>query len=311
MYNYISIVFAKRRRVMFDVYFGKYLQDIGVISKEEYLDIIEANRKNRVRLGIIAVSEGYMTEEQADEVNRIQAQQDARFGDIAVSKGYLTDAQVGDLLKKQGDSYLLLVQELLERNLLSLEEIQRHINQYKKSERFTSLDIDALKSSDIDSVIQVFTREIQIPAVIKDYLALMARNIVRFIDNKVRFERIERIYTYTDKCMASQSFTGDYELFIGIGGVGNKNIGEAYAKEEFESIDEDCLDAVCEFINVSNGIYASKLSQEEIKIDMLPPAMYPDVTTIETDGIMYMLPCFIHEKRADIIICMETKWRIR
>ena len=43
---------------MFDVYFGKYLQDIGVISKEDYLDIIEANRKNRVRLGIIAVSEG-------------------------------------------------------------------------------------------------------------------------------------------------------------------------------------------------------------------------------------------------------------
>ncbi len=296
---------------MFDVYFGKYLQDIGIISEDVYLDIIEATRKNRVRLGIIAVSEGLMSEEQADEVNRIQAQQDKRFGDIAVEKGYLTDSQVGELLKKQGDSYLLLVQELLERNILSLDEIQKHINHYKKSERFTSLDIDALKSSDIDSIIQVFIREMQVPAVIKDYLALMARNIVRFVDNKVRFERIEKIYTYTNKNIASQSFTGDYELFIGIGGAGNKIIGESYGKEVFEEIDEDCLDAVCEFINVSNGIYASKLSQEEIKIDMLPPAMYTDVTTIDTDGIMFLLPCFVREQRVDIIICMETKWSIK
>ncbi len=296
---------------MFDVYFGKYLQDTGVITEEQYLDIIEANRKNRVKLGIIAVADGLLTEEQADEINRIQAQEDARFGDIAVRKGYLTDAQVGELLRKQGDSYLLLVQELLERNILSLEEIQKHINHYKKSERFTSLDIDALKSADIDSVIQVFIREMQVPAVIKDYLALMARNMVRFIDNKIRFERIEKIYTYTNKYIASQSFTGDYELFIGIGGNGNKIIGESYAKEVFDNIDEDCLDAVCEFINVSNGIYASKLSQEEIVLDMLPPTMYTDVTTIDTDGIMFLLPCFVRGQRVDIVVCMETKWTIK
>ena len=296
---------------MFDVYFGKYLQDIGVLSKEQYDEIIESSRVNRVKLGLIAVNSGLMTKEQAEEVNRIQAQQDARFGDIAVTKGYLTDAQVGDLLKKQGDSYLLLVQELLERDILTLDEIQQHINHYKKSERFTSLDIDALKSADIDKVIQVFMRESSAPAIIKDYLSLMARDIIRFVDNKVRFERIEQIHSYTSKYIASQCFTGDYELFIGIGGEGNKIIGELFGKEEFPEIDEDCLDSVCEFINVSNGIFASKLSQEEVTIDMLPPEMYTDVTTIETDGIMFMLPCFIHGQRADLVLCMETKWKIK
>ncbi|MBQ9610858.1 MAG: hypothetical protein IJV15_15665 [Lachnospiraceae bacterium] len=296
---------------MFDVYFGKYLQDIGVLTGEQYNDIIEANRVNRVKLGLIAVNDGLMTKEQAEEVNRIQAQQDARFGDIAVSKGYLTDSQVGDLLKKQGDSYLLLVQELLERDILSLDEIQQHINHYKKSERFTSLDIDALKSSDIDKIIQVFLRESTAPAVIKDYISLMARNIVRFVDNKVRFERLEQIHSYTSKHIASQCFSGDYQLFIGIGGDGNKVIGESFGKEEFPEIDEDCLDSVCEFINVSNGIFASKLSQEEITVDMLPPEMYNDVTNIDTDGMMFILPCFIREQRADLIICMETKWNIK
>ncbi len=295
---------------MFGVYFGKYLQDVGVLTPKQYSDIIEVSRSARVKMGLIAVNEGYMTAAQADEVNLLQTQQDARFGDIAVAKGYLTDEQVSSLLKKQGDSYLLFVQALVESGLLSLEDIQKHLNHYKKSERYTSLDLDAIKSSDIDKIIQIFLRDTCVPAVVKDYVALLARNIVRFVDNKVRFEKIEKINTYTSKYIASQCFTGDYELFIGLCGNGNKVIGEAYAKEEFSGIDEDCLDAVCEFINVSNGLFASKLSQEEVKIDMLPPSMYVEDTTVSTEGMMFTLPCYIKGERADIVICMETKWSI-
>ncbi len=295
---------------MFGVYFGKYLQDVGVLSAEQYEEIIESSRTARVKMGLLAVNEGFMTEAQAEEVNQIQAMQDARFGDIAVSKGYLTDDQVMLLLKKQGDSYLLFVQALIERNILTLDEIQKHLNQYKRSERFTSLDIDSIKSSDMDKIIQIFIKGSMVPTVVKDYLALMSRNIVRFIDNKIRFEKIERVNTYTSKFIASQCFTGDYELFIGICNVGTKVIGESYAKEEFEEPDEDCLDAVCEFINICNGLFASKASLEDIQIDMLPPSMYTDITTINSEGLMFLLPCFIKGQRADIIICMETKWNI-
>ena len=295
---------------MFGVYFGKYLQDVGALTPEQYEEVLETSRNSRVKMGLLAVNEGYMTQAQADEVNMLQAMQDARFGDIAVSKGYLTDEQVSSLLKKQGDSYLLFVQTLIEKNLLSLEQIQKHLNHYKKSERLTSLDIDAIKSSDVDKIIPIFLKEPSVPTVVKDYLALMSRNIVRFIDNRVRFDRLEKIHSYTSKYIASQCFTGDYELFVGICGTGNKVFGESYAKEEFSAIDEDCLDAVCEFINVCNGLFASKLSQEEVQIDMLPPEMYIEDTTISTEGMMFVLPCFVKGIRSDIIICMETKWNI-
>ena len=33
-------------------------------------------------------------------------------------------------------------------------------------------------------------------------------------------------------------------------------IASPFAKEEFESLDEDAFDSVCEFINCSNGLYA-------------------------------------------------------
>ena len=295
---------------MFGVYFGKYLEDVGVLTHEQYTEIVEASRTARVKMGLLAVSEGLMTKEQADEVNQLQAMKDARFGDIAVEKGYLTDEQVGKLLKKQGDSYILFVQALVERKLLTLEDIQKYLNHYKKSERYTALEIDALKSSDIDKIIQIFLKDNQVPAAVKDYLALLARNMVRFVDNKIRFERIERIHTYTSKYIASQCFIGDYNLFIGICNVGTKPIATEFAKEEFEVIDEDSLDAVCEFINVCNGLFASKESLEGVHIDMLPPEMYTDITTISSEGMMFLLPCYVHGERADILICMETKWNI-
>ena len=167
-----------------------------------------------------------------------------------------------------------------------------------------------MKSSDIDKIIQIFLKDNQVPAAVKDYLALLARNMVRFVDNKIRFVRIERIHTYTSKYIASQCFTGDYNLFIGICNVGIKPIATEFAKEEFEVIDEDSLDAVCEFINVCNGLFASKESLEGVHIDMLPPEMYTDITTISSEGMMFLLPCYVHGERADIVICMETKWNI-
>ena len=295
---------------MYTQFFGNYLLEKDIITTEQLLDALQEQSKVHLKLGTLAIHEGYMTAGEVDNIIIMQTHQDKKFGELAIEEGYLTEEQVGKLLKKQGDSYLLFVQALVERGLLTLEDIQNHLNHYKKSERYTALEIDALKSSDIDKIIQIFLKDNQVPMVVKDYLALLARNMVRFIDNKVRFERIERIHTYTSRYIASQCFTGDYNLFIGICNSGTKPIASEFAKEEFDVIDEDSLDAVCEFINVCNGLFASKESLEGVHIDMLPPEMYTDITTISSEGMMFVLPCYVHGERADIVVCMETKWNI-
>ena len=144
---------------MFGIYFGKYLQNKGIITPAQYDEIILENKTARVKMGLLAIEAGLMTVDQADEVNQLQTVMDRRFGDIAVEKGYISNSQVEQLLKKQGDSYLLFVQSLTERDILSLEEIQKELNAYKKSERFTALDLDAIKSSDIDKIVPVFTKD--------------------------------------------------------------------------------------------------------------------------------------------------------
>lgn len=294
---------------MFGVYFGKYLVGKGILTKEQYNKILSDNEHARVKLGLLAVETGVMTPEQAEEVNQLQQLQDKRFGDIAVEKGYLTDDQVGTLLKKQGDEYLLFVQALVENEVLSLDKIQKELNAYKKAEGFTSSDIEAIKSGDIDQIVPLFVKEDGMPPLVKEYIALLARNMVRFIDRHFRLEKVETINEYTASFVAAQELDGDYHVFSGFCGEGQgiKYIAEAFAKEEFETVDLDVLDAACEFLNCNNGLYASKLSHEDVDLDMRPPIMKETVTTIRSDSDIFRVPLYIKDNEVDLIICIGSK----
>ena len=105
---------------MFDQIFGNYLVHTGRISKEQLSEVIEHEREARVKLGLIAVAEKLMSQEQADEINHLQTLMDKRFGDIAVERGYLTEDQVAQLLKKQGNIYMLFVQTLIDEDVMTL-----------------------------------------------------------------------------------------------------------------------------------------------------------------------------------------------
>ena len=59
---------------------GNYLISKGKITPEQLDDVIEEITRVRVKLGLIAVAEGMITQEQADKINRLQAVMDRRFG---------------------------------------------------------------------------------------------------------------------------------------------------------------------------------------------------------------------------------------
>ena len=88
---------------MFSQLFGKYLIENDVINEGQFDDILAKMEQTRAKLGLIAVSEGILTKEKAEEINILQTQKDARFGDIAVEEGYITKEQLDTLLSKQGN----------------------------------------------------------------------------------------------------------------------------------------------------------------------------------------------------------------
>jgi hypothetical protein len=287
---------------MFGQYFGRYLVEKNKISQAEFDAFIIQQQDSRVKLGLIAVAEKLLTAEQAEEINQIQRKLDRRFGDIAVEKGYLLPEEVTHLLNMQGNPYLKFVQSMTENNIFTLEEIERNLSSYQQENGFSNSDIDALKSGDIDRIIPVFI-DTKIPFC-GALMSLAIRNIIRFINPNIQLKKAYTVKKFAFENLAYQLMIGSEHIFVGFAGCdrGLLNIAEPFAKEKFTQMDEYSFDSICEFINCNNGLYASKLSQEDIHIDMTPPLFSKGNKTIETDGVIHIVPMIIDGTQTDLLV---------
>ena len=75
---------------MFSNLFGRFLVSKNLISEDEFFSVKMDMNRTRVKLGLIAVSEKLMTEQQADQVNSKQQIMDMKFGDIAIQMVFLS-----------------------------------------------------------------------------------------------------------------------------------------------------------------------------------------------------------------------------
>ena len=290
---------------MFGVYFGKYLEDVGVLTHEQYNEIVESSRTSRVKMGLLAVSEGLMTKEQADEVNQLQAMKDARFGDIAVEKGYLTEAQVGSLLKKQGNIYMIFVQNLIDKGLMTLEQVDEALKSYQDQQGFTHSDMDDLVSGDVDRTVRLF-----LPSnteLCDKHCGIAIRTFLRIINSGAYVSKAYLTDTLKIDNFAMQQLAGDHNIYAGFAGIGNSllTIANPFADEEFETVDLDALDAVGEFTNCINGLFASELGNEGVDMDMLPPAFYEKASRI-TGNQFCVFPIHVEEQEIFFILAIDS-----
>ncbi|MBO4337195.1 MAG: chemotaxis protein CheX [Lachnospiraceae bacterium] len=291
---------------MFDQIFGNYLVSSGFLTEDELEETLKAESEVRVKLGLIAVTEKLMTTEQADEVNNLQALMDKRFGDIAVEKGYLTDEQVGRLLKKQGNIYMVFVQTLIDKGFLSLEEVDTCLGNYQDLNGFSDREMDDLVSGDIDRVIGLYLPENNEMG--QKLCGIAIRTFLRLIDSGAYVTNAYLVDEIIADNFAMQNVKGDHEVYAGFAGMSDSllAIANPFAKEEFESVDLDALDAVGEFMNCINGLYASELSNEGIDIDMEPPAFYDSKVHIKGDQFI-IFPINVKQKVMNFVISIDSR----
>lgn len=288
---------------MFSQYFGNYLLTRGKITPRQYSLCMEYMKANRVKLGLIAESEGLLSRAQANELHRLQLQTDKRFGALAIEKGYLTSTDITNLLHMQGDPYLIFVQALLENNYLTIEEIDMLLKEYQQEMRFSNSDMHALKVGNLNELVNFF-----IPiknSLVTAIFGLALRNIIRFVSSYIRFESVEVVRSYTAKHIAFQRTVGIHDGFLGFASEDDSilAIANGYAGEYFDEVDEDSLDAICEFVNCINGLYATELSYRNLMIDMLLPEYRSG--TLEAEKEFYVLPLYILGRRMNLIVGVD------
>ena len=286
---------------MVEYILGNYLVQRGKISKEQLQTVLQKQDSVRVKLGLIAVSEGFMTHEQAEEVNSIQATEDKRFGDIAIEKGYLTEEQVARLLKKQGNTYLMFIQTLVDEQLLKMVEIDDLIDEFKRENSFGNADVEDIKSDDADRIIPLF-----LPEQAKKYQELIGvavRTLIRLVDRHIYIGSAVMEGSVESAAMVSQQLVGEEgvtDYFV----EGNGAMLKAsccFGQEDFAALDEDALDAAGELLNCVNGLYASAKSRQGQVLDLLPPQYTPSGSTLQKRSLC-RVPVFIDDKELYFIV---------
>ena len=293
---------------MFSQLFGKYLVEQEVIAKDTLDKILEEQAGTRVRLGTIAVAEGLLTEEQAEEINHLQTQMDKRFGDIAVEKNYLTDDQVGGLLRKQGNATMKFYQLLTDKAGLNMAAIEEHLEGFKTSHGFTETEMYALKEEDIDKLIPLFAATMN--TMVTSLAGLVLRNITRFVTTNFYPERMRKAKEYDYTVLVGQAIKGDQSIYLGFAAQddmsGIVELAKGYARGTSISGSDEVYDAVSEFSNLNNGLFASEASKNGINIDMLPPEIY---LRQSFSGLTYIMPVVVNGKSVDMVISVDESFK--
>ncbi len=279
---------------MVEYILGNYLVETGKISKDQMDVVLGKQDTVRVKLGLIAVSEGMMTLEQAEEVNLLQAVKDMRFGDIAVEKEYLTEEQVGKLLKKQGNTYLMFVQTLIDEKLVTMDEMEEVLENFKKENSFGNAEMEALKSDDADRIIPLLLPEDA--KKYQDVISTVIRTMIRLIDRHIYVDKAAMVEGFPTEGQVRQQLAGEDGLVDCLAEQDGAllQVASIYGREEFAELDADALDAAGEFLNCVNGLYASGLSREGRFLELMPPEY-----TAKEDGeetIVCRIPIFIKGK---------------
>lgn len=281
---------------------GNYLMEKGLLTGEQFRDILNEQQKVRVKLGLIAIAEGLMTQEEADRVNQLQAVMDRRFGDIAVEKGYLTEGQVNSLLKKQGNAYLAFAQAMENQQLMTIEQLEQILLDYRCENNFTASDMDALKSDDVDSILPLF-----LPVDSEEYYGIAGtavRTLMRLVDTELYPGRAYIAQKTEDENGALQKVEGEKGFVSAFGGKGNalRFTASVFGQEEFAAVDEDALDAIGELLNCINGLYVSEC-KDGSSLELMPPSFKTGIQGFESSK-MLVLPIHIKNDCVDLMIAV-------
>ncbi|TYP72389.1 hypothetical protein [Paenibacillus methanolicus] len=267
---------------MFTQYFGHYLLNRNLVSLPQLHEALDQLQSTRVKLGVLSVNAGYMSAAQADDINQLQATMDKRFGEIAIDKGLLTEEQLGELLSAQKESHLVLGQALIDQGTLTLEQFQEALEQYKRENYLSDEQFEAIKNGDIDVLVSTLLKLDQTKdnEWYQQYLSLLAKNMIRFIDGQLFMEVNAIPRDYHCDWLVLQRISGQAKLTTGfsMNEQAFLRLASAYAEENIAAPDEMAEASVGEFLNLHNGLFLVTMSNHGVELELSPQEISRDAS---------------------------------
>ena len=119
---------------MSSMFFGQYLLEKGAIDRAALLDAIERQRRVNRSLTEVAVSEGLLTQDKADQINTLFRTSNQSIEVICAAEGGLTIGQMERLRKIQRAGWLRIGTALVEGGHLKRDQVEALLETYRARE---------------------------------------------------------------------------------------------------------------------------------------------------------------------------------
>lgn len=290
---------------MLTQFFGNYLVDKNIITAEQLLLALKHKHENNKTMAAMALSLGYMTEEEAEDVHNMQVIHDEEFISLALKMSYLTKTQAAELEEVQHFGYMMLSRSIIELGFCDVEEISNAIADYEFD---YDLSFSNTLSFDKDVIHDMIHKYYGFPddgdiTPAEEYAITLMNNLIRFVGDDFRLVgKLERVPNLPNMTEVTQHITGAIKGVTAVIGYKDfiKEFAERYAGEELED-DEYIGIAVQDFLNQHNGLFSMDLSRKhDMEIELTATSenefdceqfSYKYILPIEyTFGIVYF--CF-------------------
>jgi CheY-specific phosphatase CheX len=251
-------------------FFGQFLVEKGIVSRDTLLKAIELQESVNLKFGEMAHTMKLVSDADIERIHDAQRSEDLMFGDMAVKLGILTDEQIKQVLAMQSNSHLYIGEALVRVGAFTAEALHQHLETFK-----------------IDQAPYVTTKVIipqgvSNPDIWEMTADLSSKLIARIVNLRCRLglcrvvDRLE-----TNDVVAEMAMSGDIDamFLLSVTSRMQKRIAEAILKED--SVDgeprEVLDDAVMELVNILCGNVAAKAAQQGRSLEIAPPlVIHPD-----------------------------------
>lgn len=243
-------------------FFGQFLLEQNVITRDQLLDAVEYQEAQNLKLGAYAVKKEFISQADVERINQLQQSKDLRFGEAAVELGLLSKGQVEELITAQKNDRIYLGEAVVTKGHASQEQIDEALDNFKKQQA------------------GYHPNEVELPAEVPDaelaatFFDLTHKLLLRMgdIENKLTPAKLVEGSVKVPGERVQISFSGNYNTRY-ILGVPDA-VARKMAKKIIDADDpsaEELIDIVREFANVVCGNILARLAQSGKTADISPP----------------------------------------
>lgn len=279
-------------------FFGQFLVEKEVVSREILLQAIELQESVNLSFGATAQAMGLMTEADIEKVHDAQRTEDLRFGDMAVKLGLLTGDQMMQVLGRQKNTHLYIGEALVKVGGITTEQLPTLLDDFKADQAQYATDKVAIPAGVADAPFWEMLTDLS-------YKMLTRVALLNFRPEPITLAPAlpaREVY-------AAMDFFGDVSgrYLMGVSAATQKKIAKEILKEAtVDGEPKEVLDdTIMEFVNVVLGNVAAKAAQMGKAIEIAPPELVDAAAGIAAPAgqtALYFPVCLADGDRVELAI---------